>query len=51
MDDQDFENIEITLEDLDMSSRFSKLIFAYIMTLLIAFNIDHGSVPAALTDI
>ena len=41
--------MEVKLEDIGMSTTFSKIVFIYLLCLLILFNIDHGAVPASLT--
>ena len=42
---------EVDLEEIGLSNRAAKFVFFYFLSLLILFNVDHGAVPAALTEI
>lgn len=39
------------VKDLGFSSTLTSIVFIYIFSIVVLINIDHGAIPAALSDI
>lgn len=39
------------VKDLGFSSKMTSLVFLYIFLIMILVNVDHGAIPAGLSDI